>query len=58
MVVTGFFVLCMVMTSLAEVVMFPVGLVCLSVCEQHYLKSYKWIAMKQGGVRGDIIKID
>ena len=34
--------------------MFSVALVCLSLCKQHYLKSYEQIATKFcGGVRGD-----
>ena len=33
--------------------------VCLSVCKQHYSKSYKWIAMKfYGGVRGSTKSIE
>ena len=48
-------------TSLAKEVMFLVVLVCLfvslSVCGQHYLKSYKWIGMKfYGGVLGSKMK--
>ena len=43
-------------TSLAKEVMFLVALVCLSVlsiCKQHYSKSYKWIAKKfYRGARG------
>ena len=40
-------------TSLAKEVMFLVALVCLSVCGQHYSKSYKRIKMKfYGGVLG------
>ena len=50
-------------TSLAKEVMFLVALhmvclfVCLSVCEQHYSKSYKRIGMKfYGGVLGSTRK--
>ena len=48
-------------TSLAKVVMFLVALVCLfvclSVCGQHYSKSYEWIGMKfYGWVLGSTMK--
>ena len=46
-----------VITSLAKEVMFLVALVCLSVCEQHYSKSYELIGMKfYGGVLGSTLK--
>ena len=46
-----------IITSLAKEIMFLVALVCLcvclSVCGQHYSKSYEWIGMKfYGGVQG------
>ena len=51
----------MLITSLAKEVMFLVALVCLSVClfvcGQHYLQSYKRIGMKFiGEVLGSTVK--
>ena len=55
-------VVVVIITSLAKEVMFLVALVCLlfvclSVCGQHYSKSYERIGMKcYGGVLGSTIK--
>ena len=45
-----------IVTSLANEVVFSVAFVCLSVGEQHYSKSYEWIAMEfYGRVQGVIM---
>ena len=41
---------CFLITSLAKGGLLLVALVCLSVCKQHYSKSYTWVAMKLYGV--------
>ena len=46
-----------IFTSLAKEVMFLAALVCLSVCGQHYSRSYEWIGTKlYGGVLGSTMK--